>query len=80
VSTTHAPFLAFNPRSEEGGVFSSLEFNYGHPSQLLVTAEAAQAAEPASIVLTLSALFAAGTFGRRREARREPAGPRSSSR
>jgi hypothetical protein len=62
---TEAPFIAFNVRSAGLDVFSSLEFNYGHPSQLLVTAEAP---EPASMVLMISGLLAAGTLMRRRTA------------
>lgn len=45
VRSTNAPFLAFNLRSTGTDVFSSLEYNYGHPSQLRVIPE------PASIAL-----------------------------
>ena len=37
VSSTVAPYLAFNIRSVGTNVFSSLEYNYGHPSQLHIT-------------------------------------------
>ena len=47
VASTNSPYVAFNLRSEGTNVFSSLEYNYGHPSQLLVTA----VPEPSSIAL-----------------------------
>lgn len=37
VEDTNAPFLSFNLRTTGTDVFSSLEYNYGHPSQLIVT-------------------------------------------
>ena len=37
VASANSPFLAFNLRSNGTNVFSSLEYNYGHPSQLIVT-------------------------------------------
>ena len=54
VANTHAPFLAFNLRSVGTDVFSSLEYNYGHPSQLLITTAVP---EPAPIALLLIGLF-----------------------
>lgn len=56
VANTRTPYLAFNLRADEGGgvLFSSLEFNYGHPSQLIVTA----VPEPSTY-----ALFATGLLG-----------------
>ena len=54
VANTHAPFLAFNLRSVGTDVFSSLEFNYGHPSQLLITTAVP---EPAPIALLLIGLL-----------------------
>jgi hypothetical protein len=37
VATTHAPFLAFNLRSQGFDGFASLEYNHGLPSQLVIT-------------------------------------------
>lgn len=50
---TKASFFAFNLRSDDLDVFSSLEHNYGHPSQLLVTYEDApvDVPEPAGLIL-----------------------------
>jgi hypothetical protein len=44
--TVSAPFIAFNLRSTGTDVFSSLEFNYGHPSQLIVELAAFAVPEP----------------------------------
>jgi len=64
VANTHAPFLAFNLRSVGTDVFSSLEYNYGHPSQLLITTAVP---EPASIALLFIGLcFALGIMARHR--------------
>lgn len=48
------PFVGFNLRSEEGmaDIFSSVEFNYGHPSQLLVS----PIPEPQTFALLLAGL------------------------
>ena len=64
VAGTNAPFLAFNLRTTDTDVFSSLEFNYGHASQLLVTTTAV--AEPAPGALLLAGLAALGGVARRR--------------
>ena len=53
-----APYLAFNLRSTGTDVFSSLEYNYGHPSQLLIQS----VPEPRSMVLLLAGLVAAATM------------------
>ena len=66
VAATNAPFLAFNLRTIGTDVFSSLEFNYGHASQLLVTTSAL--AEPAPGVLLLAGLAALAGVIRRRPA------------
>jgi hypothetical protein len=66
VAATNAPFLAFNLRTTGSDVFSSLEFNYGHASQLLVTTS--ELAEPAPGVLLLAGLAALGGVARRRPA------------
>ncbi len=47
VSSINSPFVAFNLRSSGTNVFSSLEYNCGHPSQLLIT----PVPEPSSIFL-----------------------------
>jgi PEP-CTERM motif len=54
VSSINSPFVAFNLRSSGTNVFSSLEYNYGHPSQLLIT----PVPEPSSIVLISAGLLA----------------------
>jgi hypothetical protein len=56
VANTNSPYLAFNLRSTGTDVFSSLEYNYGHPSQLLVTTVPL----PPAIVLFASGLIAFG--------------------
>ncbi len=69
VASTNAPFLAFNLRSAGTDVFSSLEYNYGHPSQLLVTI----VPEPESAALLLAGLFAIAANSRYRSAKRRHA-------
>jgi hypothetical protein len=54
VSSIKSPFVAFNLRSSGTNVFSSLEYNYGHPSQLLIT----PVPEPSSIFLISIGLLA----------------------
>lgn len=58
VANTHAPYLAFNLRADEGGgvLFSSMEFNYGHPSQLIVTA----VPEPSTSALLVMGVLSLG--------------------
>ena len=71
VNSVHAPYVAFNLRTTDTDVFSSLEYNYGHPSELLATAMPAAAAvpEPANAALMLAAIAAAaGMAVRRRRA------------
>lgn len=63
VNTINAPFLAFNLRSVDIDVFSSLEFNYGHPSQLLMTFAIP---EPSLSALLLTALIAYCVIWQRR--------------
>lgn len=57
VASTHSPYVAFNLRSTGMDVFSSLEFDYGHPSQLLVTT----VPEPSSVALIAVGLLALRT-------------------
>lgn len=65
VNGVHAPYVAFNLRSDGTDLFSSLEYNDGHPSELL--AIAAPVPEPASAALMLAGAFAtAGLAWRRR--------------
>lgn len=54
VSSIQSPFVAFNLRSADTNVFSSLEYNYGHPSQLLITSVPV----PSSVVLLSTGLLA----------------------
>lgn len=65
VNTVNAPFLAFNLRSAGTDDFSSLEFNYGHPSQLLITFAVP---EPSLTALLLAALLAYWGISQRRMA------------
>lgn len=58
-----APFLAFNLRSTDTDVFSSLEYNYGHPSQLLITFAVP---EPPLAALLVTALLVYCGISRRR--------------
>lgn len=53
VASASSPYVAFNLRSTGTDVFSSLEYNYGHPSQLLVTT----VPEPSSIALITAGLL-----------------------
>jgi hypothetical protein len=68
VNSVHAPYVAFNLRTTDTDVFSSLEYNYGHPSELLATAMPAAAAvpEPANASLMLAAIAAAAGLAVRR--------------
>jgi hypothetical protein len=59
VATANAPFLAFNLRTTGTDVFSSLEYNYGHSSQLLVTV----VPEPTTAALLLGGLLAVYWIG-----------------
>jgi len=64
VNHVAAPYVAFNLRTTDTDVFSSLEYNYGHPSELLATAAAVP--EPGGASLMLAGLFAAAGLAHRR--------------
>lgn len=71
VAGTNAPFLAFNLRSTGADVFSSLEYNYGHPAQLLITTAVP---EPATAALLLTGLLALAGIARGRSIGRKRRG------
>jgi len=62
VAAAHAPYLAFNLRSSGTDVFSSLEYNYGHAAQLLVSS----VPEPSQPSMLAAGLLAMGLLLRRR--------------
>lgn len=65
VDGVHAPYVGFNLRTTGTDVFSSLEYNLGHPAELIATAAAVP--EPANAALLLAgALMAAAGMVRRR--------------
>lgn len=63
VKNINAPYIAFNLRTTGTDVFSSLEYNYGHPSQLIVKTAVP---EPSSSAILLIGLAALGFDIRRR--------------
>jgi MYXO-CTERM domain-containing protein len=64
IRATQASFYAFNLRSDSTDVFSSLEYNYGHPAQLLLSyATPVDVPEPAG--LAFAGLLALGLMRRR---------------
>ena len=65
LSTITSPYVGFNLRSYTGtNVFSSLEYNYGHPSQLSVTTSPVP--EPSTIVLMGLGLVGLAGYGRKK--------------
>lgn len=61
VASAISPFVGFNLRNSGGSdIFSSIEYNYGHPSQLRVT----QAPEPTVAVLLIAGMGLLGPFRR----------------
>lgn len=65
VTSNNSPFIAFNLRSTDTDVFSSLEYNYGHPAQLLVTS----VPEPSSIAMMITGLMFLGIRRAKKSAR-----------
>jgi hypothetical protein len=59
--TSSFSFVAFNLRSADTDTFSSLEYNYGHPAQLLVT----MLPEPGGLLLLAVGLVSFGGAARR---------------
>lgn len=57
-TSVSAPYIAFNLRSIGTNVFSSLEYNYGHPAQLLITSSVP---EPMAAMLLLLGLLGIAT-------------------
>ena len=58
VNGVHSPYVGFDLRTTNVDVFSSLEYNYGHPSELLATAgPAAAVPEPANASLMLAGML-----------------------
>jgi hypothetical protein len=55
VAGVKSPYVGFNLRSPGLDIFSSLEYNYGHPSQLLIT----PVPEPSSLLLVGAGLLPA---------------------
>lgn len=53
-----SPYVGFNLRTDSGGtnVFSSIEYNYGHPAQLIVTSNPVP--EPATMFLFVTGIAA----------------------
>ncbi len=68
VASTNALYLAFNLRTPLGGTdgFSSLEFNHGHPSQLILDVTPRSVPEPSALALFAGAILAACIVTRRR--------------
>jgi hypothetical protein len=69
VDATTAAYVGFDLRSDGTDVFSSLEYNDGHPSQLVATAAVpAPVPEPAPAALGLAGLTVLASVARRRGA------------
>lgn len=62
----NTPYVAFNLRSGGVDVFSSLEYNYGHPSELLLTT---YVPEPSALGLLAAGAIGVGLQRRRRQAK-----------
>ena len=68
VNSVSSAYVAFNLRTTGTDVFSSLEYNYGHPSELLATAAAVPEPANASLMLAGALAAIAGLAARRRRA------------
>ncbi len=66
VNSVRSAYVAFNLRTTGTDVFSSLEYNYGHPSELLATAAAVPEPANASLMLAGALAAIAGLTARRR--------------
>ena len=65
IKDNHSPFIGFNLRTEGTDVFSSLEYNYGHPAQLLVRSTS-PVPEPETYAMMLAGLGLVGFAARRK--------------
>ena len=66
VNSVRSDYVAFNLRTTGTDVFSSLEYNYGHPAELLATAAAVPEPANASLMLMGALVASAGMALRRR--------------
>ncbi len=66
LSTINSPYVGFNIRSYSGtNLFSSLEYNYGHPSQLTVAFAPEPVPEPSTFILLSAGIISLIAFRRR---------------
>ncbi len=69
VDSVRSPYVGFDLRSNGTDSFSSLEYNYGHPAELIATAATSAVPEPTSAALSMAGLLVLATAARRRRAR-----------
>lgn len=65
IKNNKSPYIGFNLRSEGTDVFSSLEYNYGHPAQLLITSSS-PVPEAETYAMMLAGLGLIGFTARRK--------------